>query len=146
MTLSALAAAIRRGELSPREAVQDALERIERDDGALNSFITVRAEEALAEAEALPDRTGPLHGVPIGVKDVIDVAGTRATAAAAVGADNGAAADARGGARGGRGGGGVVGEVSTHEVAGGASATWEAVGSPRLHSSLHLCSQLGQWN
>ena len=76
MTVAALAAAIRRGELSPREAVQDALERIERDDPAYNAFITVRGDEALAEADALGPPGGPLHGVPVGVKDVIDVAGT----------------------------------------------------------------------
>ena len=63
MTLAALAAAIERGELSPREAVEDALDRIERRDAAYNSFITVRAEEALAEADALPAKTGALHGV-----------------------------------------------------------------------------------
>ena len=45
MTVAALAAAIRRGELSPREAVQEALERIERDDPAYNAFITVRGED-----------------------------------------------------------------------------------------------------
>ena len=66
MTVAALAAAIRRGELSPREAVQAALDRIEREDGAFNSFLTVRGEEALAEADALGAPSGPLHGVPLG--------------------------------------------------------------------------------
>ena len=131
MTLSALAAAIRRGELSPREAVQDALERIERHDGAFNSFITVRAEEALAEAAALPDRTGPLHGVPIGVKDVIDVAGTRTTAASKVLADNVATADATVVSRLRRAGAVVVGKLNTHEFAWGASTTSEAFGPAR---------------
>ena len=47
--------------------MQDALDRIERLDPALNSFITVRAEEALAEADALGGSvSGPLHGVPVG--------------------------------------------------------------------------------
>ena len=50
MTLASLATAIREGELSPREAVQAALERIDRHDGAFNSFLTVRADESLAEA------------------------------------------------------------------------------------------------
>ena len=131
MTLSALAAAIRRGELSPREAVQDALERIERHDGAFNSFITVRAEEALAEAEALPDRTGPLHGVPVAVKDVIDVEGTRTTAASKVLADNVATADATVVARLRRAGAIVVGKLNTHEFAWGASTTSEAFGPAR---------------
>ena len=131
MSVAALAQAIRRGELSPREAVQDALERIERRDGAYNSFLTVRAEEAVAEAEALPERTGPLHGVPIGVKDVIDVAGTRTTAASTILADNVATADAAVVTRLRRAGAVIVGKLNTHEFAGGASTTSEAFGPAR---------------
>ena len=131
MSVAALAQAIRRGELSPREAVQDALERIERRDGAYNSFLTVRAEEAVAEAEALPERTGPLHGVPIGVKDVIDVAGTRTTAASTILADNVATADAAVVTRLRRAGAVIVGKLNTHEFAWGASTTSEAFGPAR---------------
>jgi aspartyl-tRNA(Asn)/glutamyl-tRNA(Gln) amidotransferase subunit A len=131
VTLVALAAAIGRGELSPREAVEDVLHRIERRDAAYNSFITVRAEEALAEADALPPRTGPLHGVPIGVKDVIDVAGTRTTAASKVLADNVATADATVVARLRRAGAVIVGKLNTHEFAWGASTTSEAFGPAR---------------
>jgi aspartyl-tRNA(Asn)/glutamyl-tRNA(Gln) amidotransferase subunit A len=131
VTLVALAAAIRRGELSPREAVQDALDRIERRDAAYNSFITVRAEEALAEADALPPETGPLHGVPIGVKDVIDVGGTRTTAASKVLADNVATADATVVARLRRAGAVIVGKLNTHEFAWGATTTSEAFGPAR---------------
>lgn len=131
MTLAALADAIRRGELSPREAVQDALARIERDDPSFNSFITVRAEEALAEADALPDRTGPLHGVPIAVKDVIDVAGTRTTAASRVLADTIATADATVVARLRSAGAVIVGKLNTHEFAWGATTTSEAFGPAR---------------
>ena len=131
MTVAALAAAIRRGELSPREAVQDALERIERDDPAYNSFITVRGDEALAEADALGPPGGPLHGVPVGVKDVIDVAGTRTTAASKVLADNVAAADATVVARLRAAGAVVVGKLNTHEFAWGASTTSQAFGPAR---------------
>ncbi len=131
MTVAALAAAIRRGELSPREAVQDALERIERDDPAYNSFITVRGDEALAEADALGPSGGPLHGVPVGVKDVIDVAGTPTTAASKVLADNVAAADATVVARLRAAGAVVVGKLNTHEFAWGASTTSQAFGPAR---------------
>ena len=131
MSVAALAAAIRRGELSPREAVQDALERIERRDGAYNSFLTVRGEEALAEAEALPEGAGPLRGVPLGVKDVIDVAGTRTTAASKVLADNVATADATVVTRLRRAGAVIVGKLNTHEFAWGASTTSEAFGPAR---------------
>jgi aspartyl-tRNA(Asn)/glutamyl-tRNA(Gln) amidotransferase subunit A len=131
VSVAALAAAIRRGELSPREAVADALERIERADRAYNSFITVRGEEALAEADALPDATGPLHGVPLGVKDVIDVAGTRTTAASKVLADNVAVSDATVVERLRRAGAVIVGKLNTHEFAWGASTTSEAFGPAR---------------
>ena len=131
MTIAELAAAIRRGELSPREAVQAALDRIEREDGAYNSFLTVRGEESLAEADALGAPSGPLHGVPLAVKDVIDVAGTRTTAASKVLADNVATADAIVVARLRRAGAIVVGKLNTHEFAFGASTTSAAFGPAR---------------
>jgi len=131
MTVAALAAAIRRGELSPREAVQAALDRIERDDGAFNSFLAVRGEESLAEADALGAPSGPLHGVPLAVKDVIDVAGTRTTAASKVLADNVATADAIVVARLRRAGAIIVGKLNTHEFAFGASTTSAAFGPAR---------------
>ena len=124
MTVNALATAIRRGELSPREAVQDALHRIERD--AHNAFLSVRGDEALAEADAAPD--GPLRGVPLGVKDVIDVAGAPTTAASKVLADNVASADAAVVQRLRRAGAIVVGKLNTHEFAFGASTTSAAFG------------------
>ena len=49
---------LRGGELSPREAVQSFLDRIEAVDGDVNSYIAVRAEEALAEADALAAGAG----------------------------------------------------------------------------------------
>ena len=57
-----LAERIRAGELSPREAVEAYLERIEADR-ELNAYISVRAEEALAEADAAP-RTGRSTACP----------------------------------------------------------------------------------
>ena len=96
MTAADLARSLRGGELSPREAVQHYLDRIEALDGAVNAYITVRAEEALAEADALErePRRGPLWGVPVAVKDVVDVAGTPTTAASRILADNVADGDA----------------------------------------------------
>ncbi|MEA2449002.1 MAG: amidase [Thermoleophilaceae bacterium] len=64
---------VRRGDASPRELVEAALRRIERLDPQLNAFRCVRAERALAEAASAP--AGPLHGVPIAVKDNMDVTG-----------------------------------------------------------------------
>jgi aspartyl-tRNA(Asn)/glutamyl-tRNA(Gln) amidotransferase subunit A len=125
MSVVPLAERLRAGELSPREAVQSYLDRIERIDGALNSYITVRAEEALAEARALEhvqDR-GPLWGVPLAVKDVIDVAGTRTTAASRILAENVAARDAEAVERLERAGAVILGKLNTHEFAYGAMTT-----------------------
>ena len=77
------AGAIRSGELSSRELVAATLERIQKYDGLLNAFTQVLAEQALAEADER-DRTpeadrGPLHGVPIAIKEELDVAGTVTT-------------------------------------------------------------------
>ena len=82
-TLAALARAYRREFLSPVEVVRTLLGRIERDE--TNAFITVTAERALEEAgraeeelRAGTDR-GPLHGVPIGLKDLVYTEGVRTT-------------------------------------------------------------------
>jgi amidase len=74
----ALAAMVRAGEVSPRELVELYLRRIEALDPQLNAFRVLRAEQALAEADT-GDRTGPLAGVPIAVKDDLDLAGQTAT-------------------------------------------------------------------
>jgi amidase len=73
------AAAIRKGEISSRELTSTLLDRIQRYDGELNAFTVVMADKALAEADgrdaaSAPER-GPLHGVPVAIKEEIDVAG-----------------------------------------------------------------------
>ena len=81
-----LAARIRRRDLSPVEVVDAFLERIEERNGGLNAYVTVLGEEAreaargaeraLGSGEAL----GPLHGVPVAIKDLFDYkAGVRNT-------------------------------------------------------------------
>lgn len=80
-----LARLIASREVSPVEAVAAALERVEQTEAQLNAFIQVDAAGASAaarraEADVVSGRPlGPLHGVPISVKDLIDVAGLRAT-------------------------------------------------------------------
>lgn len=73
------AAAIADGTLSARELVTGVLERIQRYDGRLGAFTVVLPEQALAEAaerDAAPAQgRGPLHGVPVAVKEELDVAG-----------------------------------------------------------------------
>jgi aspartyl-tRNA(Asn)/glutamyl-tRNA(Gln) amidotransferase subunit A len=133
VTLTRLAERLRSRELSPREAVQSCLTRIEAA-GELNAFISVRAEEALAEAERAPD--GPLHGIPVAIKDVIDVAGARTTAASRILCDNVAARDATAVARLRAAGAVVLGKLNTHEFAFGATTTSPHFGPARNPWSL----------
>jgi aspartyl-tRNA(Asn)/glutamyl-tRNA(Gln) amidotransferase subunit A len=76
---------IRRRELKPSELMAVTLARIEALNPKLNAFCTMRAEQAMAEARALDDplahgeQTGPLAGLPLGVKDLEGVAGMATT-------------------------------------------------------------------
>jgi len=80
---------LRAGEVTPRELVELYLARIERMNPRVNAFVSVRAEKALVEADAALARlragqAGPLLGVPVVVKDNVDIAGevtTHGTAA-----------------------------------------------------------------
>ena len=80
-------------ELSPVELTRAYLERIERIDERVNAYITVTAEQALEQARsserelAAGRSRGPLHGIPLALKDNIDTAGVLTTAASAVYAD-----------------------------------------------------------
>ncbi len=80
-----LTAAIRRGDVSSLEVVESHLARIEAVNGHLNAVVRVLADEARAAAQAADEAVaaggdlGPLHGVPISVKDNIAVAGTPTT-------------------------------------------------------------------
>ena len=86
-TISTLAPRIRRKEVSPVEITRECLRRIEELNPRLNAFITVTGESALAEARAAEEEIlrggwrGPLHGIPIALKDLIDTAGVRTTSA-----------------------------------------------------------------
>ncbi len=76
--------------LSPVELTTTCLARIEKLNPILNAFITVTADSALAQAREAENEIqrghwrGPLHGIPIGIKDLIDTAGLRTTAASAL--------------------------------------------------------------
>ena len=85
-SLAGTAARIRARVVSPVALVEEALARIARRDAELNAFQLVLAEPALAEAHAAEREIaaggwrGPLHGVPIAIKDLLDLAGTPTTA------------------------------------------------------------------
>ena len=80
-----LARLIRSRRLSPVELTRMTLERIERSQPVLNAFITVAADSAMAQAQAAEDAlrrgdaVGPLHGIPVAVKDLVPTAGIRTT-------------------------------------------------------------------
>ncbi len=128
MTLAGLLERLRRRELSPREAVAAYLARIEQRRD-LNAYLSVRAEEALTEADSAPD--GPLHGVPVAIKDVIDVAGTPTTAASEILRHNVPSRDAEAVRRLRSAGAIVLGKLNTHEFAYGARTTSPRFGPAR---------------
>jgi len=123
MTVAEAAGAIAARNLSPVELMEALLERIGRLDPKLNAFIRLDADAAIlaaraAEAEIASGRQrGPLHGVPVGIKDIIDVAGLPTTCHSKLLIDNIASTDAVCVSRL-RGAGAIVlGKLSTHEFA-----------------------------
>jgi aspartyl-tRNA(Asn)/glutamyl-tRNA(Gln) amidotransferase subunit A len=90
LDLKGVSDAIAAGKVTSVEATEAYLRRIEQHDPVLRSYITVMAEQALGRARAMDDearrgrRRGPLHGVPIALKDLIAVAGVRMTAGSRV--------------------------------------------------------------
>jgi len=115
--------AIATGELSPVDLTKALLDRIEKLDPRLNAFIKIDGDMALATAKAAESeiRTGrsrgPLHGVPVGIKDIIDVAGLPTTCHSKVLEGNMATADAVCVSRLCGAGAIVLGKLSTHEFA-----------------------------
>jgi len=90
LDLAEASRAVQTKEVSPVELTQACLERIERLNPVLNAFITVTSESALhdakkAEAEITRGEwKGPLHGIPLALKDLAETAGVRTTAGSAV--------------------------------------------------------------
>jgi aspartyl-tRNA(Asn)/glutamyl-tRNA(Gln) amidotransferase subunit A len=119
---------IRDRSISPVELTHECLNRIEELNPKLNAFITVTAESALERAR-LAEREiyrgnylGPLHGIPIGLKDIIDTAGLRTTAASALFKDRVPTEDAEVVRRLRAGGAIFLGKQNLHEFAYGGSS------------------------
>jgi Asp-tRNA(Asn)/Glu-tRNA(Gln) amidotransferase A subunit family amidase len=80
-TIARAAAEIRRGRLRPRDLVERCLERIRRYDDRLRAWVLVDEDDARRQADDLGRQAaagqfrGPLHGIPVGIKDIFDVAG-----------------------------------------------------------------------
>jgi len=128
---------IRRSQLSPVELTRHFLGRIEKLNPLFNAFITVNDESALraaGEAESEIQKgnwRGPLHGIPIGLKDLIDAAGVRTTAASALFKDRIPAEDAEVVTRLRAAGAILIGKHNLHEFAYGGSSVISYFGAVR---------------
>ena len=135
-TAAELAGLIRARTVSPVEAVQAYLARIDRWDGALHAYVTICRERALHEARAAEQAlahgapVGPLHGVPFAVKDQFDTAGVRTTSGSRLHADRVPAEDATVVARLRAAGGILLGKLNLSEFALGGTLSYP-FGQPR---------------
>jgi aspartyl-tRNA(Asn)/glutamyl-tRNA(Gln) amidotransferase subunit A len=137
LTIGELAPRLASREVSAADVTEACLERIAAENGRLNAFISVLADRARADARqadaeiAAGGYRGPLHGVPISLKDLIDLAGAPTTAASRVLDGHVAAADAAVTARL-RGAGAVfLGKCNLHEFAFGTTSEDSAFGPVR---------------
>ncbi|MGE3956673.1 MAG: amidase [Vicinamibacterales bacterium] len=137
LTIDDFGRRFRARELSAAEITDDCLRQIDRDNPRLNAFILVMADEARAAAKRADwerangiDR-GPLHGVPISVKDLFDLTGTVTTAASRVREGLVATTDAPAIAQLRRAGAVIVGKTNLHEFAFGTTNEDSAFGPAR---------------
>ena len=123
LSASEAAQAIAARRLSPVELLDALLARIDALDPQINAFIKLDREPALAAARAAEQEVaagrirGPLHGVPVGIKDIIDVAGLPTTCHSKILLDNVAQADAVVVQKLRQAGAIILGKLSTHEFA-----------------------------
>lgn len=123
LTIAGLSELIRTGEVSPPVLLQACLDRIAALNPRLHAVNSLRSEAALREAQAAGKEIarsgwrGPLHGIPIGIKDLIDVAGLPTTAQAAHRRDHRTGMDAEAVRRLKAAGAIILGKLATHEYA-----------------------------
>src|SRR5262245_44053940 len=122
-TLAELSRSLESRAITSEAATERCLERIAERDGSINAFITVLADEARAQARVADQEIasgryrGPLHGVPISLKDLIDLRGTPTSAASRVRRGHVAARDSVVAARLRAAGAVFVGKTNLHEFA-----------------------------
>ena len=127
MTVSQLAPGIRSRKISPVELTRAVLDRIEELNPLLNAYITVDADGALKAARAAERQIakrkvlGPLHGIPISLKDLYDTKGVRTTAGSKIMRDRIPGEDAAAVARLRAAGAVLVGKTNLHEFAFGST-------------------------
>jgi len=137
MTIEEFGKALRARETSAEEMTERCLQRIEAANARLNAFILVMADQAQQQAQALDrelaagrDR-GPLHGVPVSIKDLLDVRGTPTTAASRVRDGHVAEHDAPAIAHLRQAGAIFIGKTNLHEFAFGTTSEDSAFGPVR---------------
>lgn len=85
LTIAALREKLRKGEVSAREVTQAVLDRIQAVDGKLKAYLWLNPEDALAQADAVDAKNGGLlAGIPIAIKDVLNVDGQPCTCASKI--------------------------------------------------------------
>jgi aspartyl-tRNA(Asn)/glutamyl-tRNA(Gln) amidotransferase subunit A len=137
MTIAEFGRAWRAGEITSEQATERCLAKIEGRDPSLNAFILVLADDARRRARDADHELaegcdlGPLHGVPISIKDLIDVQGTPTTAASRVRTAQPATADAPAIANLRMAGAVFVGKTNLHEYALGTTSEDSAFGAVR---------------
>lgn len=145
LTAVAAAVAVRSGALSPVELTEHHLARIEETEPRLHAYATVDEDGARAQARAAEqavvrgERLGALHGVPVGVKDLIDTAGLRTTYGSPRFADHVPQRDATAVARLRQAGAVLLGKHRTHELAWGGrtdSAFYGPTHNPYRHGHI----------
>ncbi|MGA5412241.1 amidase [Streptomyces pseudogriseolus] len=123
LSLTEASRAVRARELSPVELTESVLARIAAVDGRLGAYVTVTADAALAAAHRAEREIsgsgprGPLHGIPMALKDLIDAEGMPTTASSRVRAGHVAERDSRVAERLGAAGAVLLGKTHTHEFA-----------------------------
>ena len=122
-TIEVLAGPLQRRELSPVELTEAVLGRVEQLDEQLGVFITVTSEQARADAKRAEQEIrggeyrGPLHGIPISLKDLYSTAGVRTTSGSKILADFVPSEDATSVSRLRQAGAVIIGKTNLHEFA-----------------------------
>ncbi len=112
-------------KLSPVELTQSCLDRMSAMDGTLHAFVLPTPERAMADAKAAEAAImkdgpiGPMHGIPIGLKDIVDTAGIPTTCQSKILQDNVPSTDATCAAKLAAAGTVLMGKLTTHEFADG---------------------------
>jgi aspartyl-tRNA(Asn)/glutamyl-tRNA(Gln) amidotransferase subunit A len=142
LTLRQASHLIRRRDVSPVELTEAYLKRIDDYNPSLNAYITITREQALAAAREMEREQrqrrwrGPLHGIPVALKDNIDTAGVATTAASGVFKDRVPAEDAEVVVRLKRAGAVLLGKLNLHEFALGGTSSVSHFGPVRNPWSL----------